>query len=161
MFFVVAVLVGILLGLFVPYNLNSATLPYVAVAILAALDSVFGGLLANLHKRFNINVFMIGLVSNAILAVFLTFIGNLLGISLSFAVIIVFGVRMFNNMASIRRLTLDIYFERRAKERERERRLKHEAANVSEEDDAEDAEKEENTASKVENDEENDKDAEK
>ena len=142
MFFVVAVLVGILLGLFIPYNLSSLTLPYVAVAILAALDSVFGGLLANLHKRFNINVFMIGLVSNAILAVFLTFIGNILGISLSFAVIIVFGVRMFNNMASIRRLTFDIYFEKRAKEKERERRLKLAAAQDAEEIDEQSEEEE-------------------
>lgn len=128
MFFVVAVLVGILLGLLVPYNLSSSTLPYVAVAIIAALDSVFGGLLANFNKRFNINVFMIGLVSNAILAVFLTFIGNILGISLSFAVIVVFGVRMFNNMASIRRLTFDAYFMKRAREKEREKQLKLEAA---------------------------------
>jgi len=133
MFFIVAVLVGILLGLLVPYTLSSSTLPYLAVAIIAALDSVFGGLLAYLNKRFNINVFMIGLVSNAILAVFLTFIGNILVISLSFAVIIVFGVRMFNNMASIRRLTFDVYFVRRAKEKERENRLKLEAALDAEE----------------------------
>ncbi len=124
MFFVIAVLVGILLGILIPYNLSSSMLSYVAVALIAALDSVFGGLLANLNKRFNINVFMIGLVSNAILGIFLTFIGNILGISLSFAVIVVFGVRMFNNMAAIRRLTFDKYFEKKAREREREARLK-------------------------------------
>ncbi len=140
MFFIVAILVGILLGLLVPYTLSSSTLPYLAVAIIAALDSVFGGLLAYLNKRFNINVFMIGLVSNAILAVFLTFIGNILGISLSFAVIVVFGVRMFNNMASIRRLTFDVYFVKRAKEKERENRLKLEAAlEAAEEDETEEA----------------------
>ncbi len=147
MFFVVAVLVGILLGLLVPYTLSSSTLPYLAVAIIAALDSVFGGLLAYLNKRFNINVFMIGLVSNAILAVFLTFIGNILGISLSFAVIIVFGVRMFNNMASIRRLTFDVYFVKRAKEKERENRLKLEAAlDAEEQDDTDAASENEETA---------------
>ncbi len=128
MFFIIAVLVGTLLGILIPYNLNSSMLSYLAVALIAALDSVFGGLLANLNKRFNINVFMIGLVSNAILGIFLTFIGNVLGISLSFAVIVVFGVRMFNNMAAIRRLTFDKYFEKKAREREREARLKIEAA---------------------------------
>ncbi|MBR5155471.1 MAG: small basic family protein [Clostridia bacterium] len=128
MFFIIAVLVGILLGILIPYNLNSSMLSYVAVALIAALDSVFGGLLANLNKRFNINVFMIGLVSNAILGIFLTVIGNILGISLSFAVIIVFGVRMFNNMAAIRRLTFDRYFEKKAREREREARFKLESA---------------------------------
>ena len=129
MFVVIAVLVGILLGILIPYNLNSSMLAYLAVALIAALDSVFGGLLANLNKRFNISVFMIGLVSNAILGIFLTFIGNILGISMSFAVIVVFGVRMFNNMASIRRLTFDKYFEKKAREREREMRLKLVATN--------------------------------
>ncbi len=128
MFFIVAVLVGILLGILIPYDLSPSMLSYIAVALIAALDSVLGGLLANIHKRFNINVFMIGLVSNAILGIFLTFIGNILGISLSFAVIIVFGVRMFNNMATIRRLTFDIYFEKKAKERERANRLRIEEA---------------------------------
>lgn len=123
MFFIIAGALGIILGLLIPYNLSSATLPYVAVAIIAALDSVFGALLANLNKKFNLNVFMTGLVSNAILAVLLTYMGNLLGINLYFAAIIVFGVRMFNNMASIRRITLDIYFEKRAREKERMTRL--------------------------------------
>ncbi len=127
MIFVIAGVFGILMGLLVPYNLSLATLPYVAVAIIAALDSVFGALLANLNKKFNLNVFMIGLVSNAILAVLLTYIGNILGINLSFAVIIVFGVRIFNNMASIRRITFDIYFEKRAREKERLARLALEA----------------------------------
>lgn len=133
MFFIIAVLVGILMGLLIPYNLTPSMLSYLAVALIAALDSVFGGLLANLHKRFNINVFMTGLVSNAILGIFLTFIGNILGISLSFAVIIVFGVRMFNNMAAIRRLTFDIYFEKKARDRERENRLRLEAAKAENE----------------------------
>ncbi len=127
MVFVIAGVLGILLGLLIPYNLSLATLPYVAVAIIAALDSVFGALLANFNKKFNLNVFMIGLVSNAILAVLLTYMGNILGINLSFAVIIVFGVRIFNNMASIRRITFDIYFERRAREKERLARLALEA----------------------------------
>ncbi len=128
LYLIIAVLAGILLGLLIPYNLSSSMVSYVAVAIIAALDSVFGGLMANFNKRFNINVFLIGLISNAVLGIFLTFIGNVLGISLSFAVIIVFGVRMFNNMAAIRRLTLDKYFEKRARDRERERRLRLEAA---------------------------------
>ncbi len=123
MYFIIAGVLGILFGLLVPYNLSSSTLPYVAVAIIAALDSVFGALLANLNKKFNLNVFMMGLVSNAVLAVILTYVGNILGISLNFAVIVVFGVRIFNNVASIRRITLDIYFERRAREKARLQRL--------------------------------------
>lgn len=109
MLFAVAVVLGIIFGLIIPYNLTSDNLPYVAVAIIAALDSVFGGIVANFSKRFSIYVFMTGLISNAILAVILTYVGNILGINLSFAVIIVFGVRLFNNLANIRRATIDRY----------------------------------------------------
>lgn len=123
MIYIAAGVLGILMGLIIPYNLSSAALIYVAVAIVAALDSVFGALLANLNKKFNLNVFMMGLVSNAILAMLFTYMGDLLGINLYFAAIIVFGVRIFNNMASIRRITADIYFERRAREKERIARL--------------------------------------
>ena len=116
MVFIIAVLTGVLLGLLIPYNLSSDTLPYVAVAIIAALDSVFGGLVAYFNKKFNMNVFLVGLISNAILGIFLTYIGNLLGISLNFAVIIVFGVRMFNNLTGIRRVVFDVYFVKMARE---------------------------------------------
>ena len=112
MLFVIAVVLGIGLGLVMPYNLTSDTLPYVAVAIIAALDSIFGGIVANYSKRFSINVFKTGLVSNAVLAVALTYVGNLLGLNLSFAAIVVFGVRIFNNLANIRRATIDKYFLR-------------------------------------------------
>lgn len=148
MIFVVAVLTGILLGLLVPYNLSSSTLPYVAVAIIAALDSVFGGLAAYLNKRFNMSVFMIGLISNAVLAVFLTFVGDVLGINLYFAAIVVFGVRMFNNMGTIRRMTIDVHFERRARAKRNVVRAALRAAAEEDSDETfDDAETETETAS--------------
>ena len=58
MLFIIAVVLGMLFGLIIPYNLTSDTLPYVAVAIIAALDSVFGGIVANFSKRFSIYVFI-------------------------------------------------------------------------------------------------------
>ena len=123
MWFIIAGILGVVCGLFLPYNVSSENLPYVAMAILAALDSIFGALLAYFNKRFNMSVFVMGLFSNVFMAVFLTYLGNLLGITLYFAVLIVFGVRIFNNMAAIRRATLDVYFEKRTKEKERVKRL--------------------------------------
>lgn len=155
MFFVIAVLTGILLGLLIPYNLSATTLPYVAVAIIAALDSVFGGLAANLNKRFNMNVFMMGLFSNAVLAVLLTYVGNLLGISLYFAVIVVFGVRIFNNLAAIRRMTFDIYFAKRAHEKERRMRLAISEKSVSHAESDENVEEDDSAESDVNDEEEN------
>lgn len=115
MLFVIAVILGVALGLIVPYNLTSDTLPYVAVAIIAALDSIFGGIVANYSRRFSIYVFMTGLISNAVLAVVLTYFGNIVGLNLSFAAIVVFGVRIFNNLANIRRSTIDKYFLKRVR----------------------------------------------
>lgn len=120
-FFIIAIVLGIAFGLIIPYNLTSATLPYVAVAIVAALDSVFGGIVAYFNKKFNMNIFITGLFSNALLAVIMTWVGDLLGITLYFATIVVFGVRIFNNMANIRRTTADIYFVKRYRRKERER----------------------------------------
>lgn len=145
MLFVIAGILGVICGLYIPYNLGNASLPYVAIAILAAMDSIFGALLAYFNKRFNMSTFMIGLFSNAILAVVLAYIGNLLGLSLYFAVIIVFGVRIFNNMAAIRRLTLDKYFEKKAKEKERIERLALVEASESEEIQTERADSDKNT----------------
>lgn len=156
MLFAVAVVLGIIFGLIIPYNLTSDTLPYVAVAIIAALDSVFGGIVANFSKRFSIYVFMTGLISNAILAVILTYVGNILGINLSFAVIIVFGVRLFNNLANIRRATIDRYVLEKVKFRTNSDYIGIEAADVPDvEIDADEEETEEKDEEKIEETEEN------
>ena len=104
-----AVMLGILAGLFVPYNLSNDTLPYVAVALLAALDTIFGAIWSNLEKRFKVGMFMTGLISNALLAILFTFMGNKLGLDLSLAVVVVFGVRIFNNLSNIRRYLFERY----------------------------------------------------
>ncbi len=105
----IATMLGILAGLFLPYNLSNDTLPYVAVALLAALDTIFGGIWSNLEKRFNVGMFITGLISNALLAIAFTFMGDKLGIDLSLAVVVVFGVRIFNNLSNIRRYLFERY----------------------------------------------------
>lgn len=141
MILIVAILLGILLGLFLPYNLTSDTLPYVAMALVAALDSVFGGFYSYLKKRFNIKIFISGFFSNAILAAILTFVGNKLGVNLSFAVIVVFGTRIFNNASSIRRLIVDkMMVESERRKRQEQRRLPAvEGSSLNVESDAPDA----------------------
>ena len=109
----IAVLLGILAGLFVPYNLSNDTLPYVAVGILAALDTVLGGIWSNLQKRFKVGMFVSGLICNALIAILFTFMGDKLGIDLSLAVVVVFGVRIFNNLSSIRRYIFERYYRAR------------------------------------------------
>lgn len=106
MWAVLGLLLGIFLGLISGLQVPSAYSQYVAIAILASLDSLVGAALAGLQKTFNSNIFFSGFFMNALFAALLTNIGNLLGVDLSLATIIVFGTRIFSNSAAIRRLLL-------------------------------------------------------
>lgn len=100
-------LVGLLLGLLIGL-LFSPVIPqeysrYTAVAILAGLDAIFGAIRADLGGSYDARVFWSGFFSNVILAIGLTFLGDRLGVDLSLAAVVAFGVRLFNNLALIRR----------------------------------------------------------
>jgi small basic protein len=73
------------------------------MAVVAAIDSAFGGLRAYLERTFNDRIFVIAFVSNALVAAFLVWVGDQLGVDLSTAVVVVFGVRIFQNVAALRR----------------------------------------------------------
>jgi small basic protein len=103
-------LIGLLVGLIVG-SAFSVTIPiayarYTAMAILGALDAVFGALRADMEGQYDNLVFVSGFLVNAVLAVFLTVLGDRLGVELYYAAIVAFGVRLFNNLAIIRRLLL-------------------------------------------------------
>lgn len=98
---------GLLLGFFLPVTFSAAYSIYLSVAILAAIDSVFGAFRSNLEDHFDSMVFLTGFFSNALLAGILAYIGDVLGIPLYYAAIFVFGVRLFNNLAIIRRIYLE------------------------------------------------------
>lgn len=106
MWAVLGLLIGIFLGLISGIQIPVTFSQYVAVAILASLDSVVGACLSHLQKTFDSNIFFSGFFINALLAALLTYIGNLLGVDLSLATIIVFGTRIFSNSAAIRRLLI-------------------------------------------------------
>ena len=96
-------LVGVLLGLVLNVNVSFDLSRYSAVAILAALDSVLGAVRAELDGVYDNRIFISGFVTNAVVAVFLTFIGDRLGLDLYLVALITFGLRIFNNVALIRR----------------------------------------------------------
>jgi small basic protein len=102
---------GLLIGLVVG-TAFSLTIPaeysrYTAMAILAALDSVLGAGRAELDGEFDARIFVSGFFANMVLAGGLTFLGDRLGVELYIAAIVAFGVRLFNNLAIIRRRLLD------------------------------------------------------
>ncbi|MEI3338351.1 MAG: small basic family protein [Clostridium sp.] len=104
---VIGLLIGMLLGIVFDIDIPSNFSPYMSVAILACLDSVFGAVRANLSKNFKADIFISGFFGNSILAACLAYLGDKLGIPMYIAAVIVFGGRIFDNFAIIRRILLD------------------------------------------------------
>jgi len=96
-------ILGVVLGIFFPFNVPLAYSAYLSIAILAALDSVFGGIKAFLEDSFDSDIFITGFFGNAILAALLAYIGDRLGVPIYVAAIVAFGTRLFRNFAFIRR----------------------------------------------------------
>ena len=63
----------------------------------------FGRLPGRVKGEFKLGVFLSGTIGNAAIAVFLTWLGQKLGLPLYLAAVLVFGTRMFQNFAEIRR----------------------------------------------------------
>jgi small basic protein len=102
---VLALIAGMALGLVFDPTVPSALQPYLPIAVVAALDAVFGGTRAKLDGIFDDKQFVVSFVSNVVLAAFIVYLGDQLGVGsqLSTAVVVVLGVRIFGNVAAIRR----------------------------------------------------------
>jgi small basic protein len=98
-------LIGIVLGLVLRPNVPVGLEPYLPIAVVAALDAVFGALRAYLDGIFDDKVFVVSFLSNVLIAAAIVFLGDKLGVGaqLSTGVIVVLGIRIFSNVAAIRR----------------------------------------------------------
>jgi small basic protein len=98
-------LAGLAVGLFLDPSVPVWLQPYLPIAVIAALDAVFGAIRAILDGIFNDKVFVVSFLSNVVVAAFIVFLGDQLGVGpqLSTGVVVVLGVRIFSNVASIRR----------------------------------------------------------
>ena len=103
----IGLVLGVLMGLILNINIPDKFSPYMSVAILACLDSVFGALRASFSKSFKADIFISGFVGNAVLAALLAYLGDKLGIPIYISAVIVFGGRIFDNFAMIRRFLLE------------------------------------------------------
>ena len=111
---IIAIVVGCVLGVVI--GILTPTIPYtvsqyLAIAIVAALDSVFGGIASNIKKNFDMKVFISGFFVNAILAMLLTYLGEKLNVDIYLAAIVVFVWRMFMNLGTIRRYYVEKWSE--------------------------------------------------
>ena len=96
-------ILGLIAGFLSPWTIPGQYSLYAAAGLLAALDSALGGVRSRLKGDFKLDVYLSGTVGNAAIAVFLTWLGDKLGIPLYLAAVVVFGTRMFQNFAEIRR----------------------------------------------------------
>ncbi|MBU3091518.1 DUF1290 domain-containing protein [Clostridium sp. CM028] len=103
----VGLLIGIILGVVWNVDIPVGFSPYISVAIFACLDSVFGALRGSISHNFRADIFISGFFGNAVLAVAMVYLGDKLGIPIYLAAVIVFGGRIFENFAIIRRLLID------------------------------------------------------
>ena len=107
---ILAILAGCIIGAIIginipmiPYTYSS----YLAISIVAALDTVFGGITSSLNKKFDFKTFVSGFFGNAILSILLTYLGEKLNVDIYLAAIVVFVGRMFNNLGAIRRYYIE------------------------------------------------------
>ena len=106
----IAILIGCILGAIIGINAPMVSYTYssyLAIAIIAALDSVFGGITSVINKNFDLKIFITGFFGNAILSILLTILGEKLNVDIYLAAIVVFVGRMFTNLAIIRRYYID------------------------------------------------------
>ena len=108
---IIACILGVAVGLNAPiisYTYSS----YLAIVIIAALDSVFGGVASVINKKFDMKIFISGFFGNAVLAILLTVLGEKLNVDIYLAAIVVFVGRMFNNLGIIRRYYVEKWSEK-------------------------------------------------
>lgn len=107
---ILSMLIGVIFGGIVgsatpiiPYTFSK----YLAISIIAALDSVFGGINSNLNGKFDLKIFVSGFFMNAIISILLTYLGERLNVDIYLAAIFVFVGRIFNNLGFIRRYYIE------------------------------------------------------
>lgn len=105
MIILLALAVGIGVGLYVEPSVPLGLQPYLPIAVVAALDALFGAVRAQLEGIFDDKVFVVSFIANVLVAALIVFLGDQIGVGgqLSTGVVVVFGIRIFSNAAAIRR----------------------------------------------------------
>jgi small basic protein len=112
---VLALVLGLALGLAVRAQFSGLVGIYVSLAVLAGLDSLLGGIRSALEGKFQTLVFVSGFASNIAIAIFMAWFGDNIGLNLYFAAVLVMGWRVFTNLSLIRRHVLTLWGDARAK----------------------------------------------
>ena len=100
----IGLVIGIIAGIYCPFSIPPEYARLLAVAVMAGLDAVLGGIRASMASNYDTDVFISGFFINGLLGAFLCYAGNMLGIDLDWVAILIFGMRIFQNIGVIRRL---------------------------------------------------------
>lgn len=111
---IASLIVGALIGSILTVNASLGIAKYLSIAILAAMDSVLGGARSLLEDTYDGLIMLSGFITNALLAMALAFLGTQIGIDMFTAATICFALRIFSNLAFIRRDIIQNYREKSA-----------------------------------------------
>ena len=102
---------GFLIGLFIFSHFNwwvpVLYAPYLSVAALVGLDTVFGGVRAGIEGRFQNDIFISGFLLNTLLSAVLVWFGTRIGVDFALVSVLVLGSRIYLNLSLIRRYYLN------------------------------------------------------
>ncbi|MDQ0299047.1 small basic protein [Salibacterium salarium] len=106
---VMGLLAGIIIGLLTGVQIPTAYTVYLVLLILIMVDALLGAVKASFEDKFSNSLFITGLICNLVFALGLAFLGQQLGVDLYLAPVFAFGVRLFHNIAVLRRQLLNYY----------------------------------------------------
>lgn len=107
---IMGAIIGIIIGLLIPYDIPVSLVKYTAIAILAALDAIFGGIRAQLEQKFVFFKFFSSFFANAALASLLAYMGDIWGVDIYIGAVVAFSIRLFQNLSLIREELFDRYW---------------------------------------------------
>lgn len=99
----IGLVLGAILALLVHPTVPQSLSRYLAMVVVAAIDACLGGVRSQLERTFRDRIFVLAFVSNAGIAALLVWIGDQVGVDLTTAIVVVLGIRIFQNVAAIRR----------------------------------------------------------
>ena len=107
---ILGAIIGIIIGILIPYDIPVNLVKYTAIAILAALDTIFGGIRAQLEQKFVFSKFISSFFTNAALASLLAYMGDIWGVDIYIGAVVAFSIRLFQNLSLIREELFDRYW---------------------------------------------------
>ncbi len=117
---ILAVLIGVIIGLLMHHPFTGNLGQYLAVGCLAGLDTVCGGIRSGYEGKFHTDIFVSGFITNLVIAISMAWLGDRIYIDLYQAVALVLGWRIFTNLSLIRRSILNQWRDARERRRQEE-----------------------------------------